>query len=72
MRLAAQIQSSMLPGIPVNIPGWKVDYHFQPMSGISGDLIDIYTFGDEFFDGQFGSARKFFGGFTGDRVNRFT
>lgn len=52
MRLAAHIQHSMLPGIPANIPAWKIDYHFQPMSGISGDLIDIYTFGDEFFDDE--------------------
>lgn len=49
MRLASQMQKSMLPDIP-EIPGWDVAYHFQPMTEVSGDLIDIYRFGDTFFD----------------------
>jgi len=50
LKLAEQIQQSMLPRLPARLPGWMVDYHFEPAGAVSGDLIDIYQFNDEFFD----------------------
>jgi len=46
MKMATYVQESFYPREAVKIDGWELDFHFQPMSGVSGDLYDFYTSGD--------------------------
>jgi len=48
LELARTLQTSLLPRIPKS-KNWEISYFFKPMHGVSGDIIDIYTFGDVFF-----------------------
>lgn len=47
MLMAANVQKSIFPEIPGNIPGWDIAAAFIPMSMVSGDLYDFYIRDDE-------------------------
>lgn len=48
INLATILQKGLLPKFPSN-SNWDMTYYFRPMADVSGDIIDIYTFGDVFF-----------------------
>ncbi|HNR88944.1 MAG TPA: SpoIIE family protein phosphatase [Spirochaetota bacterium] len=43
MRLAANVQMSVLPGAEPSVEGWEIAFYFRPMSGVSGDFYDFYV-----------------------------
>src|SRR5574344_1286202 len=43
MKLAVFVQQSFYPRKVPAVTGWDIAYHFQPMSGVSGDLYDFFT-----------------------------
>ena len=47
MKLAVFVQQSFYPRKVPAVTGWDIAYHFQPMSGVSGDLYDFFTDGNE-------------------------
>jgi serine phosphatase RsbU (regulator of sigma subunit) len=47
MLMAANVQKSIFPEIPENIPGWDIAAAFIPMSMVSGDLYDFYIKDDD-------------------------
>jgi phosphoserine phosphatase RsbU/P len=44
MSMAANIQSSLFPNKPPDVEGWDIAFTFKPMSGVSGDMFDFFTF----------------------------
>jgi serine phosphatase RsbU (regulator of sigma subunit) len=42
MKMAVNVQKSILPKEAPKVKGWDIAYAFQPMSGVSGDLYDFY------------------------------
>lgn len=44
--LAFQVQRGLLPKPGLSIPGWTLDYHYDPLGPVSGDYCDIITLGD--------------------------
>lgn len=46
MRLAVYVQQSFYPRKAPAVQGWDIAYEFRPMSGVSGDLFDFYTSGN--------------------------
>lgn len=43
MKLAVFVQQSFYPHKVPEVRGWDIAYHFQPMSGVSGDLYEFFT-----------------------------
>ncbi len=43
MKMAINIQRSLLPQTPPRSSDWDCAFHYQPMSGISGDAYDFYV-----------------------------
>jgi sigma-B regulation protein RsbU (phosphoserine phosphatase) len=43
MSMAVNVQKSMFPQIPDNDPHWDIAALVKPMSGVSGDIYDIYS-----------------------------
>jgi len=43
MKLAIYVQQSFYPKKAPLVDGWSIAYHFQPASGVSGDLYDFFT-----------------------------
>ena len=43
MRMAINVQEKLLPKVAPDLKGWDVAFHFQPMSGVSGDFYDFYV-----------------------------
>lgn len=50
---AALIQNGLLPSKDLVLPGWEINYHYQPAGPVSGDFCDVIppaaTDGDLFF-----------------------
>lgn len=49
MGMAVNVQQSILPSEYPQSKNWDVAFHFQPMSGISGDFFDFYFDNDDLF-----------------------
>ena len=49
MRMAAELQSGMLPPSPYRADGFEIAAHFTPAREISGDFYDWYRFDDQRF-----------------------
>jgi sigma-B regulation protein RsbU (phosphoserine phosphatase) len=47
MAMAAFVQRSFFLGRAPSVSGWDIAFEFVPMSGVSGDLYDFYTAGNE-------------------------
>lgn len=47
LKLAAQIQSGLLPHPHQKIDGWEVAYHYQPAGPVSGDYCDLISGEDQ-------------------------
>lgn len=43
MKMASFVQQSFFPRKAPQVDDWDIAFHFQPMSGVSGDLYDFYT-----------------------------
>lgn len=41
LQLAANIQKGLLPKRAVQLAGWEVHYHYEPLGPVSGDYCDI-------------------------------
>lgn len=41
LNLAWRIQSQMLPRQNLSIPGWEINYHYEPAGPVSGDYCDV-------------------------------
>ena len=46
MQLAREIQTTFLPDIIPDIPGWDLDIHWRPARQVGGDFYDLISFGD--------------------------
>lgn len=46
INLAAFVQNSFYKHIDLKIEGWNIEYFSEPMAGVSGDMHDIYTKGN--------------------------
>ena len=46
MQLAREIQTTFLPDIIPDIPGWDLDVHWRPARQVGGDFYDLINFGD--------------------------
>lgn len=44
MQMAINVQSSILPKILPKLKDWEIAVFYKPMSGVSGDFYDFYTF----------------------------
>jgi len=53
---AVQIQQSLLPSIPPNIPGYQIAAKSQPAELVGGDLYDYYVLDDNTFGFCIGDA----------------
>jgi sigma-B regulation protein RsbU (phosphoserine phosphatase) len=49
LALAARIQTGLLPKQDLALAGWKVAYHYQPASVVSGDYCDVIQHGKDFY-----------------------
>ncbi|MCP4137832.1 MAG: SpoIIE family protein phosphatase [bacterium] len=47
LAMAANVQASYLPQAPLESEAWDIGYLFIPMSGVSGDFYDFYTYNNE-------------------------
>ncbi len=47
LELAHQIQTRLLPGKDLALPGWKCAYHYEPSGQVSGDYCDIIPSPDD-------------------------
>ncbi|MCR4790576.1 MAG: serine/threonine-protein phosphatase [Treponemataceae bacterium] len=48
MALAVNVQRNFYPKEAPEVDGWEIAYIFNPMAGVSGDLFDFYTEGNQF------------------------
>ncbi len=46
MQMAVNVQKSIFPQIPDTDPDWDIAACLRPMSGVSGDIYDLYMSGD--------------------------
>ncbi len=46
MSMAVNVQKSIFPPVPANDSSWDAAAAVKPMSGVSGDIYDLYTAGD--------------------------
>jgi sigma-B regulation protein RsbU (phosphoserine phosphatase) len=49
LALAARIQAGLLPEPDVAAGGWRVSYHYQPASLVSGDYCDLVRYGQDLY-----------------------
>ncbi len=49
LALAARIQAGLLPGPDVSAAGWRVAYHYEPASMVSGDYCDVMPYGKHLY-----------------------
>jgi len=49
LALAARIQAGLLPRTDVNADGWRVAYHYEPASMVSGDYCDVVQHGRDLY-----------------------
>jgi sigma-B regulation protein RsbU (phosphoserine phosphatase) len=49
LALAARIQAGLLPRTDVNADGWRVAYHYEPASLVSGDYCDVVQHGPDLY-----------------------
>jgi len=47
MKMASQVQASLLPDKSPDSKDWDIAFEFKPMSGVSGDFYDFYYEKDE-------------------------
>jgi sigma-B regulation protein RsbU (phosphoserine phosphatase) len=43
LQLAAEVQGNLLPTRDVQVPGWDLSFHYEPVGPVSGDYCDIVT-----------------------------
>jgi sigma-B regulation protein RsbU (phosphoserine phosphatase) len=43
LNLAWRIQAQMLPQQNLSIPGWEINYHYEPAGPVSGDYCDVIS-----------------------------
>ncbi len=48
MSMAVSVQKGFFPAIAPTVRAWDIALIFEPAAGVSGDLYDFYTKGDEF------------------------
>jgi len=41
LQLASRVQLNLLPPANLTLAGWQTAYHYQPLSSVSGDYVDI-------------------------------
>jgi len=41
LQLASRVQLNLLPPANLTVDGWQTAYHYQPLSTVSGDYVDI-------------------------------
>jgi phosphoserine phosphatase RsbU/P len=41
LQLASRVQLNLLPPSDLTVDGWQTAYHYQPLSTVSGDYVDI-------------------------------
>ncbi|MDP4176121.1 MAG: SpoIIE family protein phosphatase [Bacteroidota bacterium] len=41
LSLAVKVQQNLLPTENISLPGWDIDYHYEPASIVSGDYCDL-------------------------------
>ena len=56
INMAAQIQKSLLPRNPIQVPGFDIAHFSQPAESVGGDFYDYYQFEDEAFGVCLGDA----------------
>jgi len=47
MSMAVSVQKGFFPAVAPKVAGWDIALIFEPAAGVSGDLYDFYTNGDE-------------------------
>jgi len=56
INMAAQIQKSLLPRNPIEVPGFEMAHFYQPAESVGGDFYDYYQFEEGAFGVCLGDA----------------